>query len=399
MRWRRRGLSACAGGFAVCGVALLCAGGARAAFWSLQPTPTLAGAEASVLSAVSCPSARTCTAVGDLTDAAGDGVTLAEHWSGGRWAAARTPGLPGSATGLLFGVSCPTPRWCAAVGSVTGEDGVTEPLAERWTGARWTVTRIAPIAGRRGAEVAYLAAVSCAAPARCVAVGYAGNAAGTSGRAIVARLGTGGWSTQPAPAPSGISADFLSAVSCSSRSRCTAVGDALRRTGLATVLAARLDGRRWSLQTAPTPLGATTAMLAGVSCPAADSCTAVGSFTDVAGIEVMLAEGWDGHRWSIEDSRYPAGARYVRFSGVSCPSVGSCTAVGLSNDVAGADVTLVERRDRRGWRVQRTPRPAAVTDALAAVACPTPTACTAVGGLTTAAGAGFTLAQRWNQSG
>jgi hypothetical protein len=66
---------------------------------------------------------------------------------------------------------------------------------------------------------------------------------------------------------------------------------------------------------------------AGVSCPTADRCVAVGQRVNRSGIQVPLAEAWNGHRWKVQRARVPAGARTSR---------------------------LAERWDGTAWSIQRT---------------------------------------------
>jgi hypothetical protein len=361
--------------------------------WSIVRTPNPAGARDSVLTDVSCPAPRACTSVGYFTDRAGAGEALAERSHGGRWAIEPTPASTGARAALLFGVSCPSVRSCVAVGSVTARSGITVPLVERWNGSRWSIEPTPTRAVARRARVSYLAGVSCSSTRACVAVGHAGNSVGTSGSTLAERWVGGRWRLARTPARAGARVSFLSGVSCTSSVACTAVGYTTTRSGIALTLAERWDGTRWALQQTPTPLTTASVQLTGVSCPAPTSCTAVGFFA-VTGFDVMLAERWDGSRWSIEHARYPAGARAVQLTAVSCPSPTSCTAVGSFNNRVGFDVTLAERRGGGRWAIERPANPAgAVGSTLAGVSCWSATRCLAVGGFTDRGGTGMTLAR------
>jgi hypothetical protein len=80
--------------------------------------------------------------------------------------------MPGGANASLSGVSCRSAASCVAVGAYWGGNGVGAPLAEVWNGKRWTETK--PPASGSGLAINGLAAISCASPARCVAVGTTG---------------------------------------------------------------------------------------------------------------------------------------------------------------------------------------------------------------------------------
>ena len=370
---------------------------AIASTWSIQPTPDPVNTTANTLSAVSCASRTTCTAVGYSTDIAGQAVTLAERWTRGAWTVQPTPNPSGGSASFLFGVSCVSGRACTAVGSVTGRDGSTVPLVERWSPAGWRIQRTPPPTRVSGGDSSYLGGVSCVSSTACTAVGYDGNSEGTSGIALIERWDGSRWAIEPAPEISGAKVSFLSSVSCEATAFCTATGFFINGHGYGVALAERWDGISWASRPAQTPLGASYAQLLGVSCPSTLSCTAVGYFSDVTGIEVMIAERLDATNSSLQATRYPAGARYVQFLGVSCVSTAVCTAVGLFNNVPGINVTLAERRDGRTWVIQRTPNPAGSTnDSLAAVSCPSARECIAVGGWSSAYGAGMALAERYS---
>ncbi len=359
-------------------LSVLLAGAALASssHWSIEPTAAPAGTRAAVLSAVSCPSRTACTAVGYATGHGGAGVTLAGQRAGAHWSLQRTAPLPGARAALLFGVSCVSETACTAVGSGTGRTGRTRPLAERWDGSRWSVQRTPP----PSAAVGYLAGVSCGSSTACLAVGYAGNRPGSAGVAVAQRWNGHRWATERTVRPTGARASFLSGVSCTGPRSCTAVGFANNPNGTQAPLAERWNGRRWTLQPMPRVPGQLDTQLAGVACTGERSCTAVGFFTNVSGIDVMLAEHWNGTRWAQQRPGYPAGARYAQFSAVSCPTPASCTAVGVFNDAQGADEILAERSNGGRWTIERTPTAAGMSSrSLSGVSCVSARACTAVG--------------------
>ena len=83
--------------------------------WSVQATPSPAGSANSALNGVSCATAHKCTAVG-YVNASGGTRPLAEHWNGSTWAIQHTQRPPGSYFNYLNAVSCPSTRSCTAVG-------------------------------------------------------------------------------------------------------------------------------------------------------------------------------------------------------------------------------------------------------------------------------------------
>jgi hypothetical protein len=102
--------------------------------WSSVPVPSPAGDSSVALDAVSCFSASACTAVGSAFNAGGTQQVVAERWNGTAWAVqqAHNRGDTGS---QLTGVSCPTATSCTAIGN----SGLADTLAEGWNGSTWTM--------------------------------------------------------------------------------------------------------------------------------------------------------------------------------------------------------------------------------------------------------------------
>ena len=95
----------------------------------------------------------------------------------------------------------------------------------------------------------------------------------------------------------------------------------------------------------------------GVSCTSGTACTAVGHYTNSAGVQVTLAEIWNGSSWAIQSTPNPSGAKNPVLNAVSCTSSTACTAVGSYTNSAGTDSTLAERRNGTSWTIQSTPAP------------------------------------------
>jgi hypothetical protein len=260
--------------------------------WTLQSVPS-AGNEGIPLAGVSCPAAHSCTAVGAANSYPATGAVspLAEHWNGRRWAIQPTPqiGNPGSS---LSGVSCSSSSVCTAVGDYAGQDDEgpgAAPLALRWSAAKWAVQPTPGAASAMDNEDSELAGVSCTAASACIAVGWDPNT-----DPLALRWNGTRWASQQI---TGLLP--LSAVSCWSAGACIAVGDP-DFSGFAE----RLHAQTWTLQDVPTPFGAAHTALAGVSCPAAGQCTAIGYAVSQTG-QRTLAERWNGHSWLIQATPSP----------------------------------------------------------------------------------------------
>jgi hypothetical protein len=362
------------------------ASSALASGWSVQRSPIPRGASSSLLSGVSCGSAKACVAIGsDVTSTVES--ALAERWNGRGWSIQQTPAEPDY---LLFAVSCPSATVCMAVGG-----GGSGNLEERWNGNTWSASTydlgVPP------------AAVSCASSANCTAVGasYCGYECGShpiAAGAVAARWNGLSWShgSIPAPRPSSqVSDPYLAGVSCPTSVACFIAGYGYKNTGLRNAigvpLAWRWNGRRWLFQSMPG-----RGSLSSIACWSATGCVAVGTY----GFDLFmqpptegppLIEGWNGKRWSIEPLPTRASRRNGRLAGVACASREARTAVG--SDSSG---TFAERWNGTKWSRQQTGRPIGATSTrLDGVSCPSPTTCIAVGSYTDTTAQQRVLLERW----
>lgn len=83
----------------------------------------------------------------------------------------------------------------------------------------------------------------------------------------------------------------------------------------------------WSPTRITLPAGSAEGGLGGVSCPAADSCLAVGTSVEGFGDVQPLGVAENGGSWT--QTLVAAGAAGGQFTGVSCREAESCTAVGV----------------------------------------------------------------------
>lgn len=332
------------------------------------------------LSSVSCRSVRFCEAVGERPATRHAPRTVrALRWNGSSWSEDRIPSPSRTAVGSLVGVSCPSTRFCVAVGATFGARIL--PVVEVFRSGRWSLR---PFEGRSGPSEAELYSVSCTSSTACIAVGSA--YIGDTSFAVAARWdGRSSWSQQTIPEPAGVAGSELTSVSCTSPSACTAVGDALRANGNPQTLAERWDGQLWSIQRTPTPFD--YAELEGVSCPSAATCVAVGQVWRRDNSNAAVAERWNGTAWIVE--RLPSlGGDDGGLYDVACASTRTCTAVGWSLSSPGL---VAERWNRARWSLQTTadlPEPSEFDG----VSCATAHACAAVG----TALDGSAITEAWN---
>ena len=376
--------------------------------WTAQATIGVAGAAGSLLSDVSCPTDHTCVAVGHYTNSANAVLPLIERWNGRNWKIEPAPRL---ASSFLTGVSCAAPDDCVVVGGFSDGAGTPASLAEHWDGAAWSVQ---PTPNPPGALGSTLYVVSCTGAVErqatnvghrqtvCMAVGSYDQ--GGSGAMLAERWHDGAWTIEPVPVPADASSSKLNSVSCATTTSCTVIGRYATGCSLCfgdpsqapppgpcqdgCDLAAHWDGTTWQLQYPPAPPDAQFAALAGVSCPVATVCTAVGDWADSARggphPGITLAERWSANVWAVQPTPDPPGvgrpdgSEISPFNAVSCAEVNSCTAVGHYVGLDGQG--MAEHSDGTKWSVQAVPSPlGAVIGDLNGVSCPTPHMCMTVG--------------------
>ena len=291
------------------------------------------------LAAVSCPSRRNCTAVGQYWDGAAY-HTLAEHWDGTAWVIQPTPDPPSATVTFLNAVACPVKTMCEAAGYHQNNAGHYATLAERWDGATWAIQ---PTPDPAGVTIGMLDGIACPAPSTCTAVGLSADGS-ISGFTLAEHWDGTTWAIQPTPNPGGTTYAELDSIACPSASTCTAAGSASGH-GPSTTLAEHWDGTTWAIQPTPSP-GPAGSTFHGVACPSRRICLAVGGDSAAVGQQATLAERWNGNTWTLQPAPSPAASPVSELDAVACTSAKLCTAAGSSYATTGIASTLAERLAR-----------------------------------------------------
>jgi len=347
--------------------------------WALQATPNPIGARNTFLAGVSCTAPTACVAVGYSISTSNAVTTLAEQWNGSAWSILSTPSPLGSVISSLAAVACTSAIACTAVGDSFNAANVKSTLDERWNGTTWSVQ---PTPDPAGTSNSTLVGVACSVSTSCIAVGsYTKTPSGHPFTLAESWNGIA-WSIVTTPNPPANRGASLLSVACSSGSACTAVGNWFNSSNTEVTLAERWSGTAWSIQTTLNP---TTHLseLFGVACSSATSCMAVGSDINTSILQVALVERWNGSTWSVVAIPGIAGSQGAALQAISCATVKGCNAVGDNINGAGVEVTLAEKWNGTAWSVKATPNPATATASdLLAVSCTTK-ACTASGAYST----------------
>lgn len=341
--------------------------------WSVRGTPATAPQDG--FEGVSCASASQCVAVGNESDGV-QTLALADSFSKGSWSADAVPD-PALLAQILAGVACANRSTCMAVGQYLSPE---TQLVRRWNGDAWTGSDPAP-----EGSLAQLTGISCPTVRFCVAVGVTSlgllQFANVKAHADVAHIAYqttsqglievwNGTSWTPTIVGNSLGADeSLSDVSCVGTRFCMAVG--VESTFSADSFVWR--GQGWA--EVAMPGNSYSDSMSAVSCFSTTSCIAVGSS---AYGEAGLAERWNGTSWSVMHLAQPS-MPYFALEGVSCVSTTRCTAAGSSFVTTTAESDLIESWNGHAWTVVSAPTPTGAYGGLAAVSCASALSCLAVG--------------------
>lgn len=320
------------------------------------------------LNGVSCPSARFCLAIGRYLTNAGSYIPLVERWDGRAWATAPAPLVPAGGSITPTGISCATTASCVAVGSYSGPfspNRQSQPFAEHWNGAHWTMLPTPNPGGTFGR----FTSVACGAPTSCVAIGDSGSGTGP----FVEDWNGARWAADPPLLPAATSPTLTDA-SCSSSAACLVVGSYTPGPS-AEPVSEYWNGKGWSLEHVPLPADGTGGSFSALSCLPTGRCLAIGTYDTTRGTATGLAELWNGTRWSAVAG--PAIRGGTDLLSVSCMSTTECLAVGET--IGDSSATPVAAAwNGHAWNVVPAPSPKALNASLDAVSCG-PSLCTPIG--------------------
>ncbi len=357
--------------------------------------PRVTTAPNSYLTAVQCPSSRSCFAVGQYGTSVFEYNSLAEHWNGTAWATEASPTWQSTGVGIFVdGLSCASKTVCWAVGDYLTPEDLSIAFAMRWNGTAWQLGD--PPDAFPAANA--LASMYCLSTLYCLAAGSYVNSSGVStplidDYSVTPRVGVR-WSVLTTATPAGGNFTKLSAITCNGTTHCNAVGDYENPQGVYVALAEHWDGRSWSLSRTANPAGSRATYLDGLACTSRTSCMAVGYYKDSALLYRTVVERWNGTRWALVPSVNTGVSDYL--NSIACSKATSCIAVGERSSSKGG-VALAERWNGSRWSVSPTPSPG-TSGQLTGVACTGAASCMAVGNDMDSAGVSVTLAEHWNGS-
>jgi hypothetical protein len=305
------------------------------------------GLSYAALSAVSCPSATECVAVGEGTaKKSGRWVPVAETWTrSGGWKAGTLAVPAGNGDSMLNAISCPSTSLCYAAGEAGAFATVAAdqlPLVERWT-PRGGWMRVKPPTLRGSMENA-LGGISCKSATQCAAVGSYGTP--TKQYGLIEQLKGSAWSVSTAPRSTN---GMLNAVSCPTIALCVAVGSLPGGRNLAE----RWSSGKWTPTEPPGPASSGGLLeLTGVSCASATHCVAAGDTLSTAFVDTLNGTTW------TKTAQYGPGFKVGELFAVSCFSTSakavSCAAIGGTTSIDATSVPLSAFLTGSKWHIVST---------------------------------------------
>jgi hypothetical protein len=295
------------------------------------------------------------------------------------WVIVSSPNPSASQFNRLYGVTCPGPGQCWAVGA--SAITVDQTLIEQDTGNGWAIVSSPNTSSSQNNG---LKGVTCAGASDCWAVGGAANGSVGNDQTLIEQDTGSGWAIVSSPNTSTNQDNSLNGVSCVSANDCWAVG-AHSNGSNAQTLIEQNTGTGWAIVSSPDTSSSQNNYLEGVTCASASDCWAVGfsfSSSPIGGlVDQTLIEAWDGTSWSIVSSPNSASGP-SQLTGVTCVSASDCWTVGYSNGIV--DQTLIEQNTGSGWAVVTSPdHLGSQTNFLNGVACVSAAECWAIGSYST----------------
>jgi hypothetical protein len=328
--------------------------------------------------------ARALTRVGLALCLVATGVTVlaAPASAAPAWTINTSPTQPGTPLASLSGVSCSGSSLCYAVGTSTFDFSAQQALIRAWNGTSWTVV---PVTNPAGATSTTLEGVRCQSPTNCFVVGS--YKVGSTVNPLIEQFNGTSWTVMTVQKPAGALDIDLNSVACPSPTSCFAAGS-YQTINAQVTLIEHWTGTNWTVQASPNGTGSFQSQFSGLACPSVSSCFAVGEY-NTSSAQKTLVDHYNGTSWTLVTSPNPGS--FASLTGIACPSTTFCMAVGGSS-TSSADKTLAEKMVGTTWSIV-TSANVGSSSTFHGVACGSTTNCMAVG--ESVGTVEKTLAERW----
>ena len=282
---------------------------------------------------ISCASLTACLAVGVASGLNGPQTAVAYALHGTAWRPVAVKAPKGARDTALTAVSCKAATYCLVIGGYDDKAGNVHPATWSWNGTALTPAAAPPVP--KALDLGALAAVSCVAVKRCVAIGT-GFTTGISPSGNTQLIWTWNgtkWALKTAAMPGSAAGAALTAVHCFSLTSCEVAGFGRSAPATDSMVAATWNGKKFTPQKVAQPKHSTLALPTGISCSSPAHCAAVGEnshFTANMSTVAGFAEIWNGKTWAVTNWAGPKGSADAVLLGVSCTSPAGCVAVGVA---------------------------------------------------------------------
>jgi len=318
------------------------------------------------ISAISCPSAGSCSAAGEYADGSAHLQAFMVSKKKGTWRTATgVPGLAGLNAGGNAGIislSCPSAGNCSAGGFYLASPGHFQPFVVSQVSGVWHKAIEVPGASalNTGGN-ASIQSVSCASAGNCAAGGYYDSGSGHF-QALVVNEVKGVWHKAiEVPGTAALNAAgnaSIGSVSCASAGNCSSGGYYVKSSGHSEAFVVSEVKGTW--RKAIEVPGTATLNKGGfgrvnaVSCASAGQCAAGGAYKDGSGHRQAFVVSQVGGRWHAAikvpgTAALNTGGTAFLFA-MSCSSAGGCSGAGSYTDGAGHTQAFVLTEAKGTWR-------------------------------------------------
>jgi hypothetical protein len=289
------------------------------------PDAASLGAQGSAITAISCPSAGNCAAVG-----AHSGTQFILDEVNGSWGdPLAVPGLASLGAASNDGVdsvSCPDPGDCTAIGTVTGSGGGQAAFVVTETGGTWGDATLVRDQAALSTVGSWGALVSCPAAGDCTAIGGY-EPTRNNWLVWVADEVNGSWgSAQPLAAPA-TTLRATALLSCATPGNCSVEGSYRDALGVPHAFVANEVNGTWQPSRDVPGLSGVASGADAISCAAPGDCAATGSYQVSGRNQEYTADEVNGI-WGTASAIPGVPAAAPEITGLSCTAPGYCSAVG-----------------------------------------------------------------------
>ena len=346
--------------------------------WSQAAAPVPTGVSSELLS-VACPATKLCFASGETFSGATTG-SLIMSWNGAGWAMTSFPSS-GSSNSQLRTVACISLTDCWALGSVTPPGGQATPLALQWNGSAWKLVHLpSPPSGFR----MLISRMTCVVGGSCFALSELLNTSTYTSRIQILKLTGSSWTSQTIPNSSGL---YLEDIACASTHLCFAGGSRYATSGAGSNVLLRWSGSTWAQIPAPEPgSSGATDTIDSLACSSPGSCVGLGQSATTSGPVSLFGLALSGGVWKAVAVSTPGvpSLGYPDATAIACPTSSHCLAVGLGAGISpsGAPIsgTFTISSNGSSWSAPKLLEIQISTPSrLTGMACPAVSTCFAVG--------------------